>query len=74
LTPERREHLEYALIIELQHAADALDLIEIDENRCGKELSSLLYHMLQVALPRKTHEVLFPTEANPPKKASEQHS
>ena len=74
LTTECREDLENALIIELQHAADALDLVEIDENRCGKELSPLLYHMLQVALPRKTHEVLFPTKQNSPKKASKQRA
>lgn len=60
MTAECREHLENALIVELRHAADALDLVEIDPTACGQELSPLLYHMLQVALPQKTHEILFP--------------
>ncbi len=60
MTQERREHLENALIVELHRACDALDLVHIDETMCGKELSPLLYHMLQTALPQKTHEILFP--------------
>lgn len=65
LTQEHREHLENALIVELRHACDALDLVEIDPAACGTELSPLLYHMLQVALPQKTHEVLFPSCKQP---------
>jgi len=65
LTQEHREHLENALIVELRHACDALDLVEIDPVACGTELSPLLYHMLQVALPQKTHEVLFPSCKQP---------
>lgn len=60
LTDEHREQLRYALLAELRHAVDALDLLDIDENTCGKELSPLLYHMLETALPAATERVLFP--------------
>jgi hypothetical protein len=60
LPDDLREQLENAMIIELSHARDALDLIAIDENSCGRELSPLLYHILEEALPMKTHAVLFP--------------
>ena len=59
--------LEHSLILELKQAENALDLINVDSERCGCELSPLLYHMLRTALPRKTHEVLFPC-ANPKRK------
>jgi hypothetical protein len=49
------------MVIELSHARDALDLIAIDDESCGRELSPLLYHILEEALPRKTHAVLFPS-------------
>lgn len=61
LTDEARELLENAMIVELSHARDALDLITIDEEVCGRELSPLLYHILEEALPRRTHAVLFPS-------------
>jgi hypothetical protein len=60
LTDERREHLRGALACELRAAHDALDLIDIDEEKCGKELSPLLYHMLEIALPAAAEHVLFP--------------
>ena len=61
LTPEVKEQLENAMVVELSHARDALDLITIDEQACGRELSPLLYHILEEALPMKTHAVLFPS-------------
>ena len=51
LTDERREHLYLALGAELQRAQAALDLIDVDTERCGKELLPLLYHILEIALP-----------------------
>lgn len=63
----RRQDLLAALTLELRRAADALDLWEWDDSRCGVELRAILYHMLTVALPRKTKEVLFPTH-DPKKK------
>ena len=60
LTQDVRDQLEDAMILELAHARDALDLIAIDEERCGRELSPLLYHILEEALPQKTHAVLHP--------------
>ncbi len=68
-----RATLENSLIIELKHACDALDLIEMDEGRCGTELAPLLYHTLKVALPHKTHEILFPCQEICHKKARNQH-
>lgn len=62
ITEERRSDLQAALSLELQKAADALDLIDIPADRCGVELSPLLYHMLQVALPQKAHEVIWGRE------------
>lgn len=64
LTPERREHLRCALTAELKHAVAALDLITIDEQACGKELSPLLYHMLETALPAAAERVLFPAPSD----------
>ncbi|MBO5898590.1 MAG: hypothetical protein J6R04_06230 [Clostridia bacterium] len=60
LTNERREHLRGALACELGAARDALDLIDVDEEKCGKELSPLLYHILDIALPAAAERVLFP--------------
>ena len=60
LTPDVKEQLEDAMVVELSRARDALDLLSIDENTCGRELSPLLYHILEEALPAKTHAVLFP--------------
>ncbi len=68
LTDERRKHLQGALLHELSAARDALDLIDIDEERCGKELSPLLYHMLEIALPAVAERVLFPVPDNKKKK------
>ena len=71
LTTERREYLRGALMCELNAARDALDLIEIDREQCGKELSPLLYHMLETALPAAAERVLFPiSNAKKNKKAS----
>lgn len=61
LTDERREHLSHALTLELQHAADAIDLVSIDATRCGQELSPLIEHMLKTALPATAQKVLCPT-------------
>ncbi len=61
ITDERREHLSNALALELQHAADALDLVTVDNDRCGQELSPLIEHMLKTALPATAHKVLFPS-------------
>lgn len=63
LTDERREHLQGALMCELNAARDALDLIDVNEDKCGKELSPLLYHMLEIALPAAAERVLFPAHA-----------
>ena len=60
LTDDVRRQLEDAMIVELSRARDALDLIEIDADTCGRELSPLLYHILEEALPMRTHAVLFP--------------
>ena len=62
ITEERRADLQAALALDLQKATDALDLIDIPTDPCGVELSPLLYHMLQVALPQKTHQVIFKDE------------
>ncbi|MBE6619903.1 MAG: hypothetical protein E7625_00870 [Ruminococcaceae bacterium] len=72
ITDQRRSDLQAALALELQKAVDALDLIDIPSDRCGVELSPLLYHMLQVALPQKAHQVIFKSEhdCKSPKKAS----
>lgn len=71
LTNERREYLRGALACELNAARAALDLIEIDSERCGKELSPLLYHMLETALPAAAERVLFPdAKSKKNKKAS----
>ncbi len=61
LTAERRRDLAAALGVELRLAAEALDLLPIDPECCGEELAPLLYHMLQTALPRVAHRVLFPS-------------
>lgn len=61
LTPERREHLNAALALELKHAADAFDLVSPDPDHCGCELLPLIDHMLKIALPDAAHKVLFPT-------------
>ncbi len=61
LTEDVRKHLENAMIIELSRARDALDLSAIDDESCGRELSPLLYHILEEALPRRTHTVLSPS-------------
>ena len=61
LTDERREYLSHALTLELSHAAAALDLVTVDAERCGQELSALLAHMLKTALPATSHKVLFPS-------------
>lgn len=71
LTAARREHLYLALGAELRHAIDAVDLLDVDEQRCGKELLPLIYHMLETALPATAERILFPekqTKSN--KKAS----
>lgn len=73
LGDETRATLESSLILELKQAADALDLIDIDVDRCGCELSPLLSHTLRTALPHKTHEVLFPCRATSGKKARRTH-
>lgn len=70
LTDDAKEQLENAMIIELARARDALDLIVIDKEQCGRELSPLLYHILEEALPQKTHAVLFPAPKRCTKKAS----
>ena len=63
LSELHRKDLYYALLKELRQATDALDLITVDPERCGKELSPLLYHMTEVALPEATRRVLFPDTA-----------
>lgn len=71
LTKARREHLYLALSAELRHAIDAVDLIDLDEQNCGRELLPLLSHMLETALPATAERILFPekkTKSN--KKAS----
>jgi hypothetical protein len=60
LSEQHRKDLYYALLKELRQASDALDLITIDPDRCGKELSPLLYHMAEIALPEVTRRVIFP--------------
>ena len=67
MTDERREHLSHALTLELRHAADALDLVAIDPERCGQELSPLIEHTLKTALPATAHKVLFPSCEQKPK-------
>lgn len=73
LDEETRMALENSLILELKQAGDALDLIDVDEERCGRELLPLLYHMFKVALPHKTHEILFPCQETCNKKVRTQH-
>jgi transposase len=73
LDEEIRVALENSLILELKQAGDALDLIDVDEERCGRELLPLLYHMLKTALPYKTHEILFSCQGACNKKVRTQH-
>ena len=63
LCDQTKKDLLAVLLLELKQAADAVDLIDIPADTCGVELSPLLYHMLQVALPQKTEAVLFPATA-----------
>ena len=62
LTDQTRHDLQSALVLELNQAEAALDLIDVPSDSCGVELSPLLYHMLQVALPSKAHAVPFPCQ------------
>jgi hypothetical protein len=70
LPDQTKKDLQAALLLELKQAADAIDLIDIPADTCGVELSPLLYHMLQVALPQKTAEVLSPLPAKSQKKVN----
>ncbi len=74
LTAERREHLQHALGLELKHAADAFDLITVNSDRCGQELSPLIDHMLKIALPDAARKVLYPCQdTNDKRKRAENH-
>lgn len=59
LPQETRAELMPVLLDELRQCKDALDLLEIDRERCGRELQPLLYHMFDEALPHVTRQVLL---------------
>lgn len=54
LTEDNRRAVAVAMGSELMQADHALALLDVDPDRCGQELLSLLTHMLQCALPRVT--------------------
>ena len=64
LSEQAKASLKTALCVDLERAADALDLIEPRPELCGEELLPLLYHILTVALPKTTHEILFPCKTD----------
>lgn len=74
LSEQHRQDLENALARELKLATDALDLVSVDEQLCGKELLPLLYHMLQTALPNAAWRVLNPqNDQNKKRKRATSH-
>ena len=73
LSQEHREDLHRALANELRLAANSLDLVSIDEQKCGRELSACLYHMLQIALPGVAEQILLEPKNKQRKKVSKVH-
>jgi hypothetical protein len=74
LTDERRKHLQNVLSLELRHAADALDLVSYNPDRCGQELPPLIEHMLTIALPDAARKALYPChDRNDKRKRAKNH-